>query len=110
MQIMKMQPKLVWLQELCSSLGLALGTSVQFFIQDTVDPLKKTIFLDLGDSLGKADFNPIQRLVHGFAKANDCVVFKVYKKPKQLVLEILTKRRLGPVKNNNPLRDKVGPT
>jgi len=109
---MKTQPKLVWLQQLCDSLELALGTSVRFTIQETVDPLKKIVFLDLGESLGKTDFNPIQRLVHGFAKENDCVIHKIYKQPKQLILEIFIKTRLGPVMNKNPLtlRDKGRPS
>jgi len=43
---------------MCSSLGTALGTSITFTVQDTVDPLKKIVFLDLGEAVGKADFNP----------------------------------------------------
>lgn len=100
-----MHPKLAWLPGLCSSLGLALSTSVSSTIQDTVDPLKKLVFLDIGEPLGNKDFNPIQRLVHGFAKANDCVVHGMYKHPKQLVLEVLTKTRLGPVHSKNPLSE-----
>ncbi len=82
-----------------------MGTSVSSTVQDTVDPLKKLVFLNLGEDLGKKDFNPIQRLVHGFAKANDCVVHRVYKQPKQIVLEVLTKTRRGPVMNKNPLSE-----
>lgn len=80
-----------------------MGTTVSSSIQDTVDPLKKLVFLNMGEDLGKKDFNPLQRLIHGFAKANNCVVHRIYKHPKRLVLEILIKTRHGPVMNNNPL-------
>lgn len=97
-----MHPKLVWIGSLCSSLGLALGTSVSSTVHDTVDPLKKLVLLNIGEDLGKKDFNPLQVIIHAFAKSNDCVVFRIYKQPKQLTLEVLTKTRRGPVMNNNP--------
>lgn len=100
-----MNPKLTWLGGLCSSLGTALGTSVTFSVHDTVDPIKKLVYLDVGETLGKNDFNPVQRIVHGFAKVNDCVIYKIYKSPKQLVLEILTKTRNGPVMDKNPFSE-----
>jgi hypothetical protein len=81
---------------------MALGTSVAFAVHDTVDPLKKLVYLDIGEPLGKRDFNPIQRLIHGFSKVNDCVVHRIYKEPKRLTLEILVKTRNGPVMNKNP--------
>jgi hypothetical protein len=95
-------PRLVWLNGLCASLGLALGTSVIFSVQDTVDPLKKIVFLDIGERLGKEDFNPIQRLIHSFSKVNDCVIQRIHKEPKRLSLEVLTKSRHGPAMNRNP--------
>lgn len=81
---------------------MAIGASVTFSVHDTVDPLKKLVYLEVGESLGKKDFNPVQRIVHGFAKVNDCVVCKIYKSPKQLVLEVLTKTRNGPVMDRSP--------
>lgn len=89
---------------------MALGASVTFSVQDTVDPLKKLVYLEVGESLGKKDFNPVQRIVHGFAKVNDCLVYKIYKSPKRLVLEVLTKTRNGPVMDRNPFSgDKPRP-
>lgn len=103
-------PKLAWLSVMCSSLGMALGTSISHTVEDTVDPIKKRVFLEVGESLGKKDFNPLQRLIHGFAKANDCVIPKIYKTPRQLVLEVLVKTRHGPVMDRNPLSgDKPQP-
>lgn len=82
-----------------------MGSSVSSTIHDTVDPLKKLVLLKMTEELGKKDFNPLQKLIHGFAKANDCIVHRIYKNPKQLTLEILTKTRLGPTMNNNPLSE-----
>lgn len=101
-----MHPKLVWVGGLCSSLSTALGTGVSHRIEDTVDPLKKLVELNLGEELGKGDYKPIQTMVHAFAKSNDVVVHRIYHEPKKLILEVLTKVRLGPVQNKNPLRDK----
>jgi len=99
-------PKLVWVGGLCSSLSLALGTTVIHRVEDTVDPLKKLVELELGEELGKGDYQPVQRMVHGFANENDVVVHRIYREPKKLILEVLTKTRLGKVQNKNPLRDK----
>lgn len=85
---------------------MALGTSVTHSVADTVDPLKKLVEITLGEDLGKGDYNPIQNLVHSFANSNDVVVHRIYRQPKKLILEVLTKTRLGAVKNKNPLRDK----
>jgi hypothetical protein len=98
-------PKLTWVGGLQSSLGLALGTSISHTIEDTVDPLMKLVTLQLGEDLGKGDYNPVQKMVHAFAKSNDCVVYRIRREPKKLVLEVLTKTRLGQVMNKNPLAD-----
>lgn len=100
-----MHPKLVWLKRLCVNLGMALETSITYSVEDTVDPIKKLVYLEVGESLGKKDFNPIQRIVHAFAGVNDCVVYKMYKSPKRLVLEVLTKTRNGPVMDKNPFSE-----
>lgn len=103
-----MHPKLTWIQSLGSSLGLALGTSLTHSIEDTVDPLMKRVVLDLGEELGKGDYKPIQQMVHAFAKSNDCVVHRIRREPKKMILEVLTKTRLGPVMNKNPLAGDKG--
>ena len=101
-----MHPKLVWVGGLCSSLSLAIGSGVSHIVEDTVDPLKKMVTLNLSEELGKGDYKPIQTMVHAFARSNDVVVHRIYRQPKKLILEVLTKARLGPVQNKNPLRDK----
>jgi hypothetical protein len=104
-----MSPKLAWINELVGSLSVATGIGVIARVEDTVDPLKKLVILDLGDSeLGKGDWNPMQNLIHGFAKANDCVVHKIKRHKGQLSLEILTKSRLGPESRKNPLSGDKG--
>jgi hypothetical protein len=99
-------PKLVWVDGLIASLSLALGTSITRSIEDTVDPLKKLVVLELGEDLGKGDWNPVQRMIHVFAKSNDVVVERIHKQPKRLTLVVLVKTRFGQVQNKNPLRDK----
>lgn len=100
-----MHPKLTWVTSLGNSLSFVLTTPVHVLIKDTVDPLMKLIVLELGEDLGKADFNPIQTIVHTFAKSNDCVIRRIKKEPKRLVIEVLTKVRLGKVMNKNPLTE-----
>lgn len=98
-----MHPKLTWVTGLGNSLSFVLGTSVHVLIQDTVDPLMKLILLELGEDLGKRDFNPLQTIIHAFAKSNDCVIRRIRKEPRRLVIEILTKVRLGKIMDKNPL-------
>ena len=99
-----MHPKLLWTQKLASSLGLAMGTSVEVRVRDDeVDPLKKHVDLVLGDDLRKGDYNPVQTMVHAFAKMNDCIVYKIRRHPNTLLLEVLIKNRISPEMNRNPL-------
>ena len=100
-----MHPKLAWIEELNNSLGLALCTSFSHAVHDTVDPLMKRVVLTMGSELEKGDYQPIQRMVHAFAKANDCVVHRIRREPKKLVLEVLTKTRLGEETRKNPLAE-----
>ncbi len=98
-----MHPKLTWIGELQKTLALAgVGTTAAFL--DHVDPLKKLVVLELNEELRKGDYRPIQKLAHGFAKANDCILDRIRREPKKMILEILVKTRLGDVKNLNPLR------
>ena len=64
----------------------------------------KLVVIDFGGVLAKGDYGLIQKLAHAFAKANDCVIERIRRRsPRVLVLETLTKRRLGPVHDKNPL-------
>lgn len=106
-----MHPKLQWTYELATSLGDAMGCGVVVGFHDDVDPLKKHVVLTFGEELGKGNYNPIQQMVHAFAKSNDCVVYRIRRPQKNVLsLEVLTKTRLSPVMNKNPLksRDKGG--
>ena len=100
-----MHPKLVWVTGMGSTLGLAMGTSIAVSVHDTVDPLKKLVVINLGEELGNGNYNPVQKMVHAFAKANDCVVQRIRREPKKLILEVLTKTRLGPICDKNPLTE-----
>lgn len=101
-----MHPKLVWTQSLGTFLSNTLGSTVTVSIQDHVDPLKKLVVLQLSHELGKGDYNPIQKVVHAFSNANDCVVHRIRREPKKLILEVLTKTRRGEVMDKNPLLDE----
>lgn len=96
-----MHPKLMWVSKLTSSLSVALP-GITYSIQDTVDPLKKVLILNLGDDLSKTDYNHVQKIVHAFSNVNDCTVSKICKGPKMLTIEVLTKTRLGPEMNKSP--------
>jgi len=97
-----MHPKLHWLKLLVTSLSLATGDEVTFSIVDTVDPLKKNVILNIAN-IGKNNYNPLQTIIHEFAKLNDCVIHKIHKKHNSLVMEVFTKTRLGPISKKNPL-------
>lgn len=85
-----------------------MGSTLTHSVEDTVDPLMKRVVLELGEELGKGDYRPIQQMVHAFANSNDCVVHRIRREPRRLILEVLTKTRLGPVMNKNPLTGDKG--
>lgn len=100
-------PKLLWVEELSRTFSAALGSSVTVFVIDHIDPLKKLVVYHLDEDLKKGDYNPIQKLAHGFAKANGVVLERIRREPKRLILEVLLKNRLAavldPPSKNNPL-------
>jgi hypothetical protein len=98
-----MHPKLAWIPGLQEALNGAMGISIVATVEDHVDPLKKLVVLTFSEEIRKGEYQPIQHLAQGFAKANDCVLERIRRRPKALVLEILTKRRLGPISDKNPL-------
>ena len=101
-----MHPKLVWTQQLATTLGTAMGTSVQVTVRDEPsDPLKKYVDLKFGDAISGKDYNPIQTLAHAFAKKNDCVVFRIRRIEGTLSLEVGTKTRLGRTMDKNPFEE-----
>ncbi len=100
-----MYPKLGWVEFFADSLSGATGTQVSVAIEDHVDPLKKLVVLRFHEPLMKGDYGHIQNIAHVFAKANDCVIEKIRRRgSKELVMAVLIKTRLGPVKKVNPLR------
>lgn len=80
-----------------------MDSSVVYTVEDHVDPLKKLVHLSLGTDLGKGDWNPVQRIIHAYAKANDCVIERIRKSPKKLVLEVLVKSRHGLPSKKDPM-------
>ena len=100
-----MHPKLLWIEELRCSLALATGSSITASLEEHADPLKKLVVLTFGDRLLRGDYRPLQIMAQYFAKANDCVLERIRRRPNALVLEILVKRRLGPASSLNPLKE-----
>lgn len=105
-----MIPPLKWITEFHASFNRAAEISPRFEVQDTVSPLVKHVVFHLSEPLKGENYKPFQTLAHAFAKANDCLLERIYNKPDRLILVFGVKRRLGPEKNKNPLLgDKKGP-
>ena len=100
---MNVYPKLAWLPGLQNTLAGATGDVITYTVEDHVDPLKKLVTLHLGTELGPGDWNPFQTICHSYAKSNDCVIEKIYRQPKKLILHVLIKRRGGPATKHNPM-------
>ncbi len=100
---MSVHPRLAWLPNLQNTLAGATGEPITYSVEDHVDPLKKLVTIHLGANLGPGDWNPVQTICHAFAKDNDCVIEKILRPPKKLVLHVLIKRRGGPVMKRNPM-------
>ena len=92
-------------------LAEVMGTSIVITCRDSVDQLKKFVVFDLGAPLTKGNYNPLQTLVHAYAKANDCVVAAIRREgERRLILEVLIKNRVSQEMKNDPFSsDKGGP-
>ena len=105
-----MIPSLAWVAEFHASFNRAADISSTFTIEDTINPLVKHVIFHLSEPLEGKSFQPFQMLAHGFAKANNCVLERIYNEPDKLTLVVGTKRRLGPTQAKNPLLgDKRSP-
>lgn len=82
-----------------------MDTTIDVAYEDHVDPLKKLAVLKIRDPLKKGDYNAVQTMAHGFAKANDCVLERIRNREGALVLEVLIKVRLSPLRARNPLKE-----
>ncbi len=105
-----MSPQLAWVAEFHASFNRAADISPSYSIEDTVNPLIKHVIFHLSEPLRGENFQPFQILAHAFAKANNCILERIYNKPDRLILVVGIKRRLGPKqKVKNPLfGDKRG--
>jgi hypothetical protein len=102
-----MGPRLAWVAGLRATVDRATGGQVKSVeMVDTVDPLKKKVLFHLYEDLLPQDWTPFSRLVAGFAARNDCVLERIRRVGSSLILEILLKRRNGPVMDRNPLDEK----
>jgi len=102
-------PSLAWVAEFHASFNRAADITSRFTIEDTVNPLIKNAVFHLSEPLEGKSYKPFQTLAHGFAKANNCILERIYNYPDRLVMVICLKRRFGPVQKKNPLLgDKRG--
>ena len=105
-----MHRRLAWGPVLGACINAALDGGVRAtFIEDTVDPLKKNLVIDLRDRLPNKDcWNAFQTLAHGYASANDCLIQKIRRRGNSTyVAEVCIKYRGGPTMDNDPfLMDK----
>jgi hypothetical protein len=98
-----MIPPLVWVSEFHASFNRAADISSHFTVEDTASPLVKHVVFHLSEPMGGNSYLPFQTLAHAFAKANNCVLERIYHQKDKLVLVLGIKRRLGAAQKKNPL-------
>lgn len=105
-----MLPSLAWVAEFHASFNRAADITSRFSVEDTVNPLIKNVIFHLSEPLGGKSYQPFQTLAHGFAKANNCILERIYNHQDRLVMVVCLKRRFGPEQKKNPLlgSDKRG--
>ena len=103
-----MSPQLDWVHEFIASINRATGGQIKsVFPIVNADPLRIFLKLDLYENWSSKDYKPFCNLAHAFARANNCVLERVYVGDSNLTLEVVLKRRLGPSMKNNPLIPKT---
>jgi hypothetical protein len=100
-------PALAWVQELSSCLNRALdGQIMGVTLRNTADPLKKVARMSFQPELSTQNYQPLQTISQAFAQANKCTLERIRRDGRDLLFEILIRRRLGPRMDRNPLLDK----
>lgn len=96
-------PPLAWLPSFCSSMGGALGTSVSFDLQTTVNPLVYIVKFNFGEPISGKRMMLVWNLYQQYAAKNDTVPQgKVESEGNSMTTKVAIKRRLGLPRNEHP--------
>lgn len=103
-----MHPKLAWFPLFVavinkSTMGIVHGVYPVLH----ADPLKKPILLKFSEPLQGQDYHSFMTIAYGFARANDCIIERVEKHDRELVLHISIKNRVAKEMSKNPFLEET---
>lgn len=99
-----MAPALTWIGSFVRSAVGALGSSIKFEVTSTVNPLVFRVRLIFGERISGKNLLLVWNLFQMYATRNDSVAAgKSSSNDRELLTEVIIKRRLGPVRNSHPL-------
>ena len=95
---------IAWLELFGQSIYSATDETVDIEISPTINPLVYKLRLDLSKLSGRSRLL-VWNILQIFASVNDCVIplNSLEDSRESWVLELVTKRRLGPKRNTHPL-------
>ena len=100
-------PPLVWVGSFIHSIVGALGSSVKYEVNTTVNPLVFRVRILFMEKVSGRNTMLVWNLFQMYASANDSIpVGKVSSDGGELVAEIIIKRRFGPKKDSHPMEKK----
>src|SRR4051812_7993191 len=98
------RPPLAWLDGVAHSLGGAMGCSVSYTVESTVNPLVVNLRFRFGESVSGKKSLLIWNIFQKYATRNDCVPQgKTERGDKELLIAVGMKQRFGQPKNDHPL-------
>lgn len=103
-------PPLSWLPSYANSIGAALGCSVSYSIEETINPLIKKVVLEFGEvQTGKTKLH-VWNLFQKYAHSNECLPHGKTDvgNPKRLAVSVIIKRRFGPPIDSPPWDKEPG--
>ena len=95
-------PGLAWLESFTASISTATGSAISHTVQDTVNPLIKTVTLKLSEPVSGKILLNIWNLFQKYAAANETYPTKYRKEPDKIIVEVAIKQRLGQPKDSRP--------
>lgn len=96
-------PPLAWLDGFVRSIEGATGSRIVWSLTPTINPLVHKVRFFFPEPISGKSLMLVWNLFQMYAAKNDCVPQGKRSEEKALFAEIVTKRRLGPPRNEHPL-------
>lgn len=106
---MLLPPSLSWVKSFCDSLSTAMGQTIPYYCTPTINPLIYKIRIDFRPEIVSKNKLLAWNMFQEFCSKNDCIAKNetLENSNTYWALEVMTKRRLGPIRDEHPLGNYI---